>query len=192
MTDTDRRKITGVDAATVLVDEKLGSRVNRIAVTVRRGQRLPANMADGEVERLAKLGVFDDDTHAQRRREFQRKRRAARAAAAAQTAAATDASVADRPNEAGPGAPPPPADADTLTNPAGALVDRDDVTADEGAGPTGDPLDDPVSYLEDVGNVNRTIEFIASRPVDEREMWIDAERRGKDRAGVTDYDFDAE
>jgi hypothetical protein len=58
----EKKVVTGVEVANVNIKEQK----DLSTVTVRKGQALPDNLADGEVERLEKLGVFEETTHAER------------------------------------------------------------------------------------------------------------------------------
>ena len=63
------KKLTGFDKATVLVKEPR----EIMTRTVQRGEPLPANLAEGELERLEKLGAFEEKTHAEKVRGIQQR-----------------------------------------------------------------------------------------------------------------------
>jgi hypothetical protein len=66
--DTKSRTVTGVNAVQVYVRER--DRIGREIVrskAVFHGEELPDNMIDGELERVEKLGVFDDETPREKR-----------------------------------------------------------------------------------------------------------------------------
>ncbi len=85
---TETKTITGVDAAIVYVMQQLGEKKQPVAMRLDRGAELPANLREGELERLEKLGAFEDRTKAEQVRANQRAAAAMQAASAAERLAA--------------------------------------------------------------------------------------------------------
>lgn len=83
----ETKKITGVDAATVYVMEQIGEKKQPVPMRIDRGQELPSNLREGELQRLEKLGAFEPHTHAEKIRAQQVAASAQRAAAVAESAA---------------------------------------------------------------------------------------------------------
>lgn len=204
--DTKERKVTGANSVTVMVEEKLGSRVVKHAVTVRRGETLPDGLADGEYERIEKAGAFNNTTHGERRANLQRRARIARAQAAASQAVAAEETRAPLPTNANTEPPPPIDDPDVVVNPKGDRLPVESLTgggADADADALNgfdidnfdpedqDDFDGMVAVLKRQGNVAETVEFIEGRPEGERDAWLDAEKEGKNRDGVVSH-FDSD
>ena len=66
------KTLTGFDRAVVNVETKLGNRVERSTMSVRKGESLPSNLADGEMERLEAMGAFESQTRSEKVRAARR------------------------------------------------------------------------------------------------------------------------
>lgn len=210
-TTKEQPRVTGVDIALVYTTETQGSKKVRASRFVRRGERLPSNVADGEVQRLKEAGVFDDKTHAQKvrdRRELVKRARngdldalVAMAPVESRTALAdrliAEQDAPDTPQvpqntpatpwmEAPPGGTLPP----THPEATDSMIDAGTAGSLGRVKPPEDDTFDGPDFADvedtDLSKLNRdqAVEFIGGRPGSETAHWIEEERQGKNRSTV--------
>lgn len=161
-TTQEQRTVTGVDGAYVNTITKVRDKEMITQGYVARGEALPKNLAEGELERLEELGAFEPQTHRERAADARANRNRLRGANVATTRARQAGDVVNNPKTPDLTAPPPgSAMAPPMTQEEAAAYEGGDTA--QAATPPPDEEEQGIS-LEDYGK-DELLEMAAERDI---------------------------